>query len=78
MEHAPRIFSLREAEILHHLSRGASNADIAHKLKIADTTVKVHLRALFNKLKVNNRTQAAVWYHAMRPVEQILVKNNPT
>jgi hypothetical protein len=38
--------------------------------------VKIHLRALFNKLKVNNRTQAAVWYHCVLPKQQILVKTN--
>jgi hypothetical protein len=38
--------------------------------------VKVTLRPLFAKLRVHNRTQAAVWFHAMRPKEQVLIKDN--
>ena len=49
----------REFQILGCLARGASNKAIARELGITDTTVKVHLRMIFKKLGVTNRTQAA-------------------
>lgn len=49
----------REMQILVCLARGASNKHIARELGITDTTVKVHLRMIFKKLGVANRTQAA-------------------
>jgi DNA-binding NarL/FixJ family response regulator len=49
----------RELQILGCLARGASNKQIARELGITDTTVKVHLRMIFKKLGVSNRTQAA-------------------
>ena len=49
----------REFQILGCLARGASNKSIARELGITDTTVKVHLRMIFKKLGVTNRTQAA-------------------
>lgn len=49
----------REVQILSCLARGASNKQIARDLGITDTTVKVHLRMIFKKLGVSNRTQAA-------------------
>jgi two-component system, NarL family, nitrate/nitrite response regulator NarL len=53
--------SLREQEILNCLVAGLSNKMIARELRIAEATVKVHLKALLRKLNANNRTQAAVW-----------------
>ena len=71
--------SFREGEILRHLVDGASNKAIAFKLQIAETTVKVRVRALLRKIRVANRTQAATWavnnqqeiYDALRPPLQI-------
>jgi two-component system, NarL family, nitrate/nitrite response regulator NarL len=51
----------RETQILHCLLNGAQNKQIAHELKIADETVKVHLKAILKKIGVQNRTQAAMW-----------------
>ncbi|MEH6718821.1 MAG: response regulator transcription factor [Aurantimonas endophytica] len=53
--------SARESEILSHLARGHSNKVIARICKIADATVKVHVKAILRKIQVANRTQAAVW-----------------
>jgi two-component system, NarL family, nitrate/nitrite response regulator NarL len=53
--------SPREVEILRHLMSGYSNKAIARELNISEATVKVHLKALLRKVRVNNRTQAAVW-----------------
>jgi DNA-binding NarL/FixJ family response regulator len=60
-ETAARLAKLtdRELQILSCLARGASNKQIARELGITDTTVKVHLRMIFKKLGVSNRTQAA-------------------
>ena len=53
--------SNRETVILRHLCDGLSNKSIALKLGITETTVKVHLRAVYRKIGVSNRTQAALW-----------------
>ncbi len=53
----------REREILHHVARGLTNIEIAGELQIAGSTVKSHLNAVFAKLGVSNRTQAAIAIH---------------
>jgi two-component system nitrate/nitrite response regulator NarL len=54
----------REMDIMHCLVQGNSNKVIARKMKIADATVKVHVKAILRKIRVANRTQVAIW--AMR------------
>lgn len=51
-------FSAREREILGHVAAGHSNAIIAEQLAISENTVKWHLKNLFQKLGVKNRTAA--------------------
>jgi DNA-binding NarL/FixJ family response regulator len=55
-------FSLthRERDILGLLAEGRSNRDIAQVLFLSEKTVKAHLAAIFRKLGVTNRTQAAM------------------
>jgi DNA-binding NarL/FixJ family response regulator len=55
-------FSLthRERDILGLLAEGRSNRDIAQHLYLSEKTVKAHLAAIFRKLGVANRTQAAM------------------
>lgn len=57
------IFKLsgREAEVLRLITEGFTNKEIAQILKISYNTVKSHVLHIFNKLGVNDRTQAAVW-----------------
>lgn len=50
----------REIEILQWVVKGRSNKEIAAGLLIAEDTVKTHLKALFAKLGVKDRTTAAV------------------
>ncbi len=50
----------REMDILRHIAQGQSNKDIASALGIVDGTVKLHVRAVLKKLKVQSRVQAAV------------------
>lgn len=56
----PSPFTEREAEVLKLLVRGSSNKQIASALFIAEGTVKNHVTAIFTKLEVSDRTQAAV------------------
>ena len=51
----------REAQILHLITQGAANKVIARDLGLAEATVKVHVKAILRKVKVSNRTQAAMW-----------------
>jgi DNA-binding NarL/FixJ family response regulator len=51
----------REMEILALVSTGSSNEEIAEKLFISPHTVKTHLYKVFQKIKVPNRLQAALW-----------------
>lgn len=50
----------RETDILALLAEGRSNRDIARALFLSEKTVKAHLAAVFRKLGVSNRTQAAM------------------
>lgn len=54
------VLSRRELEILSLIGRGLKNEDIGKKLFISIPTVKAHVAHIFSKLKVNNRTQAAL------------------
>jgi len=53
--------SPREKEILELVTRGASNKEIAFRLNISQQTVKNHMTAVLRKLRVEDRTQAAVY-----------------
>lgn len=64
----------RETDILALLAEGMSNRDISRSLFLSEKTVKAHLAAVFRKLGVTNRTQAAMAAVSMgigprRPVE---------
>ncbi len=50
----------REIDVLHLISQGLSNRDIAEKLVIALNTVKRHTSSIYSKLNVRSRTQAVV------------------
>jgi two-component system nitrate/nitrite response regulator NarL len=53
--------SEREVEILWCLTLGMANKVVSRRLDISEATVKVHVKAILRKLKVANRTQAAIW-----------------
>lgn len=53
-------FTQREMEVLKLLGAGLPNKLIAHRMTLKEGTVKVHMRNLMRKLKVNSRTQAAL------------------
>ena len=51
----------RELEILAEVAAGANNKAIAEKLFLSEKTVKNHITSILRKLKVNDRTQAAIY-----------------
>ena len=55
------LLSPREKVILRCIIEGDSNKCIARKIDIAEATVKVHVKAILRKIRVQNRTQAAIW-----------------
>jgi DNA-binding NarL/FixJ family response regulator len=59
---------MTEAEelVLCEIARGHSNRQIAKTLNIAVGTVKNHCNAIFVKLGVENRTQAALKFHHIK------------
>ncbi len=58
---AVTLLSPREKLILRCIIEGDSNKCIARKIDIAEATVKVHVKAILRKIRVQNRTQAAIW-----------------
>ena len=50
----------RETEVLQLLAKGHSNPQMASELNLSRRTVQSHLRNIFNKLKVDSRTQAVI------------------
>jgi len=48
----------RETEILQLMARGAANKEISAQLSISESTVKTHISNIFQKLGVNDRTEA--------------------
>ena len=52
----------REREMLGALAKGATNPEIARQMGISTNTVKFHLKNLYGKLNVYNRSQALAFY----------------
>jgi len=59
-ESAPSQLTAREREVLAELARGRSNREIARILSLSEKTVKTHVSAILAKLRVQDRTQAAL------------------
>lgn len=51
----------RELEVLKMVASGATNKEVSKNMKISDHTVKTHIVHIFDKLRVNDRSQASVW-----------------
>ncbi len=54
--------SPREWEVLSYVAQGLTNAEIAARLTVSENTVRFHLKNIYEKLHVANRTEATAWY----------------
>ncbi|MDQ1314566.1 MAG: two-component system, NarL family, nitrate/nitrite response regulator NarL [Pseudomonadota bacterium] len=53
--------SPREKDIIALLAKGVSNKEMAHKLNVAESTIKIHVQNILKKLHLTSRVQAAVY-----------------
>ena len=53
----------RELEVLQMIAYGMTNAEAARRMHLSVHAIKFHLAAIYRRLGVNNRTEAAVAYH---------------
>jgi DNA-binding NarL/FixJ family response regulator len=53
--------SARELQVLRLVAEGRLNKEIARELGIAEKTVKTHLTRIYERIGVQDRTQAAIW-----------------
>lgn len=56
-----QLLSDREGEVLRLAAAGLANKQIARRLGISDSTVKVHLGNIYRRIGVTDRTSAAMW-----------------
>jgi len=53
--------TLREREIVRHVSLGLRNGEVAERLSISEGTVKAHMNNIFHKLAVRDRVELALY-----------------
>lgn len=54
------LLSPREAEVLRHISLGASNKEVARVLQMSPSTVRTHVESVFRKLDCSTRAAATL------------------
>lgn len=60
-QHQIETLTDREQDVLRRLAEGMTNKDIAQSLFLSVRTIEAHLRNIYGKLDVNNRTEAVLW-----------------
>ena len=50
----------REKEVLSHIAKGEDNREIAESMNVSIHTAKIHIRNIFQKLDVKDRTEAVI------------------
>lgn len=60
---ALRVLTPRQLEVLRLAAAGATNAEIADRLRITPVTVKSHMKAILKAVRAGSRSEAAVWLH---------------
>lgn len=66
----------QEKRVLRCLVEGDANKVIARKIGAAEATVKVHVKAILRKIRVQNRTQAAIWAANNAPLVAVNVNGS--
>src|SRR5262245_10934039 len=56
----------RQQQIVALVSAGISNKEIGRPLSVTEGTVKIHLHAIYSKLRIPNRTMRALLAHQIR------------
>ena len=49
--------SIREKQILDEISNGATAKSVAQKLAVSESTIRTHIRSIYEKLQVNSRAK---------------------
>ena len=68
----------RELQVVGLVSRGFGNKQIAYELRLSPGTIKEYMNRIFHKLKVDNRTQLAVWYIRKKAAEAVVTTTTTT
>jgi DNA-binding CsgD family transcriptional regulator len=76
LETPGQLLSPREFEVLGLMARGCRNKDIAEALVLSASTVKVHVRHIFEKLGVRTRSQAVARLHALEEATATSVEDS--
>jgi DNA-binding NarL/FixJ family response regulator len=68
-EEGPLSLTEREREVMHLLTQGRSNGDIAERLFVTEKTVKNHINHIYAKLGVSSRAEATATWLGITPRE---------